>query len=184
MPVEKISFDRTATTEANAVTDATSALWDSAGVSSLIFNSSKASSNALLLSIKADQGITFGIVNSICDMVNRYIQSTSYGKYFKVSFLDTSPFNRDEVGGQYLKMCQVGMPMVSYLAAAYGMPQSDMNNMNYLEDTLLGIKDKFMPLRSTSTMSSADVGNEGGRPEADAGDLSDNGEVAQERDEE
>jgi hypothetical protein len=181
--VDKISFDRSAATEANAVNDATSALWDSAGVSALIFNSAKASSNALALSIKADQGITFGVVKSIEDAVNRYIQAAGAGKNFKVTFLDVSPYNRDEIGGQYLKMCTVGMPMVSYLAATYGMLQSDMNNMNCLEDDLLNIKQRFVPLRSTNTMSSTDTG-EAGRPEAEAGQLSDNGEISQERDEE
>lgn len=180
--VDKISFDRSAAAEANAVNDATSALWDSAGVSALIFNNVKSSSNALALSIKSDQGITFGIVKSIENMVNRYIQSTSFGKNFKVTFLDVSPYNRDEIGGQYLKMCNVGMPMVSYLAATYGMPQSDLNNMNCLEDDFLHIKERFMPLRSTNTMSAEAV--EAGRPTAEAGELSDNGEIARERDEE
>lgn len=183
MPVEKISFDKSNSAEANAVEDATSALFSAAGVSSLLFNSNKSSSNALLLSVKADQGMVYGIVKNIEDVINRYIQSTNFGKYFKVTFLDISPFNRDEVGGQYLKMCQVGMPMVSYLAAAYGMPQSDMSNMNFLEDDILGIKERFMPLRSTNTMSASE--SEGvGRPESGLGEISDNGEIAKEQDEE
>ena len=115
-------------------------------------------------------------------MVNRYIQSLNFGKKFRVTFLDSSPFNRDELGNQYLKMCQVGMPMVSYLAATYGMPQADMNCLNYLEDDILDIKNRFMPLRSTNTMSSDSLA-EAGRPEASAQDLSDNGEISQERDE-
>lgn len=158
MSIDKISFDRTSTPDSNTITEATNALFSSAGVSSLLFSGDKASSNALLLSIKADQSITYGIVQSIADMVNRYIQSTTYGKDFKVTFLDTSPYNRNEVGDQYLKMCNVGMPMVSYLAAAYGMSQADMDNMNFLEDTLLGIKDKFRPLQMASTMSSEEAG--------------------------
>jgi len=182
MDVEKISFDRSTSPESSAVADATSTFWDSAGVSSLLFNNSKASSNALLLSIKADQGITFGIVKNIGDMVNRYIQSKSYGRNFKVNFLDVSPYNRDEVGGQYLKMCNVGMPMVSYLAAAYGLPQADMDNLNYLEDDMLQIKERFMPLRSTNTMSS-DTSGDAGRPTEELGEVSDDGEVTQERDE-
>lgn len=184
MTVDKISFDNTSNTNSNAVADAISALFDSAGVSSLLFNnSSKSSSNALLLSIKADQGITYGVVKSIEDMVNRYIQSLNFGKKFRVTFLDSSPFNRDELGNQYLKMCQVGMPMVSYLAATYGMPQADMNCLNYLEDDILDIKNRFMPLRSTNTMSSDPLA-EAGRPEASMQDISDNGEISQERDEE
>lgn len=74
------------------------------------------------------------------------------------------------------------MPMVSYLAAAYGMPQSDLSNMNFLEDTILGIKERFMPLRSTNTMPAES--QERGRPEAEMGELSDNGELAKEQDEE
>lgn len=179
MSIDKISFDRTSTPDSNTITEATNALFSSAGVSSLLFSGDKASSNALLLSIKADQSITYGIVQSIADMVNRYIQSTTYGKDFKVTFLDTSPYNRNEVGDQYLKMCNVGMPMVSYLAAAYGMSQADMDNMNFLEDTLLGIKDKFRPLQMASTMSS----EEAGRPQQSAENLSDNGEISRERDE-
>lgn len=180
MSVDKISFDRSTSPESTAVADATTSFWDSAGVSSLLFNNVKASSNALLLSIKADQGITYGIVKSIGDMVNRFLQSKSFGRNFRVNFLDVSPFNRDEVGGQYLKMCNVGMPMVSYLAAAYGLPQSDMDSLNYLEDTMLHIKERFMPLRSTNTMSS-DTNGEAGRPSEELGEISDNGEVAQER---
>lgn len=182
MGVEKISFDRSSNPDSSTVSDATESIFSAAGVSSLLFNSSKASSNALLLSIKADQSIVYGIVKSIADMVNRYIQSTTYGKNFKVTFLDVSPFNRDEVGGQYLKMCNVGMPMVSYLAAAYGMSQSDMDNLNLLEDRILNIKERFMPLRTSNTMSSSDNAD-GGRPTSDIGELSDNGEISQERDE-
>lgn len=71
--------------------------------------------------------------------------------------------------------------MVSYLASAYGMPQSDLANMNFLEDDILGIKEKFMPLRSTNTMS-ADS-QDRGRPEAELGEISDNGELSKEQDE-
>ncbi len=82
-------------------------MFTAAGVSSLLFNNDKASANALLLSIKADQAITFGIVKSIEDMVNRFIQSQSYGKNFKVTFLDCSPFNRKELGDMYLKSLSI-----------------------------------------------------------------------------
>lgn len=85
-------------------------LFTSAGVSTLLFNNDKASSNALLLSIKSDQALTYGIVKSIESVVNRFIHSLSYGKNFKVTFLDVSPWNRSEMGDQYLKAAQYGFP--------------------------------------------------------------------------
>ena len=185
MPINKISFERNHAGDTNTIADATSNLFKAAGVSELMFNSDKASSNALLLSIKADQAMTYSIVKSIECMVNRFVKRHSFGKYFKVTFLDCSPFNRKEVGDQYLKACQYGMPMVSYYCASQGLLQDEMDCMNFLEDTVLGIKGRFMPLQSSSTQAAtSDTDGEVGRPTSEIDELSDNGEKSQERDEE
>lgn len=180
MPVQKISFERNHTGDSDTVADAEQNLFTAAGVSSLLFNNEKASSNALLLSIKADQAITYGIVKSIETMVNRFVQRHSYGKNFRVSFIDSSVFNRDEVSKAYLQAAQYGMPTVSYYLATNGISQDAMDGLNFLEDTVLDIKSRFNPLRSSSTTSSSDTT---GRAKSDIGDLSDSGEISQERDE-
>lgn len=190
MPIEKISFERNHAGEANTIEEAEQNLFTAAGVSSLLFNNAKASSNALLLSIKADQAMTYSIVKSIECVLNRFIHRHGYGKYFKVSFLDSSPFNRKEVGDMYLKAAQYGLPTLSYYAASQGISQDELDCMNFLEDTVLKLKDRFVPLRSSSTMSSDDFDGikqtvgETGRPELPADELSDDGEVTRERDEE
>lgn len=72
MDIEKISFDRAGgTNDTDKVSDSENHLWSAAGVSSLLFNNTKASSAALLLSIKSDQAITFSIVQSIELALNR-----------------------------------------------------------------------------------------------------------------
>ena len=181
MPINKISFERSHTGDTDTIAEAEQNLFSAAGVSSLLFNNDKASANALILSIKADQAITFGIVKSIEDAVNRYIQSQSYGKNFKVTFLDCSPFNRKELGDMYLKACQYGVPMVSYYCASQGLSQSEMDCMNFLENEVLEIKKTFIPLQSSSTQSSPSTdGNgatdEGGAPPKDIDELSESGE--------
>lgn len=184
MPINKISFEKTNTGDTDTISDAEQNLFTAAGVSSQLFNNEKASSNALLLSIKADQAITFGIVKSIEDAVNRYIQAQSWGKNFKVTFLDCSPFNRKELGDGYLKACQFGIPMVSYYAASQGLNQAELDCMSFLENDVLGLSQMFRPLQSSSTMSSADGGlgatSEGGAPQKDIGDLTDSGEQTRE----
>lgn len=183
MPIEKISFDKSNAGDTDTISAAEQNLFTAAGVSTLLFNNTKASSNALLLSIKADQAITYGIVKSIEGVVNRFIQSYSYGKNFKVTFLDCSPFNRKEVGDQYLKAAQFGFPTLSYYCASQGVSQAEMDCMNFLEDDVLGLKARFEPLRSSSTMSStSNDGNGAGAPTKDIGDLSDAGEISQEND--
>ena len=178
MEIEKIDFEKSNSGDTNTIADAEQNLFTAAGVSSLLFNNSKASANALSLSIKADQAITFGIVKSIEDMVNRYIQSQSYGKSFKVTFLDCSPWNRKEMGDTYLKACQYGVPMVSFYCASQGLGQAEMDSMNFLENDVLSIKDTFIPLQSSSTQGgdSAAASDEGGAPEKDVDDLTESGE--------
>ena len=183
MPISKISFEKSNTGDVNTVAEAEENLFSAAGVSSLLFNNDKASANALLLSIKADQAITFSIVKSVEDMINRFIQYQSYGKNFKVTFLDVSPFNRKEMADQYLKAATYGMPTISMYAAAVGLNQSELDSMSYLETTVLKLQKTFKPLASSATMSTSNVdidGNgatdEGGAPEKDIGELSDSGE--------
>lgn len=187
MPINKISFEKSNTGDTDTIADAEQNMFTAAGVSSLLFNNSKASANALALSIKADQAITFGIVKSIEDVVNRYIQSQSFGKNFRVTFLDCSPYNRKELGDMYLKACQYGVPMVSYYCASQGLGQAEIDSMNFLENEVLHIKSTFIPLQSSSTQSAeaaadgAGAIDEGGAPEKDIGDLSDSREANRER---
>ena len=180
MPINKISFERTHTGDVDSVAEAEDALFSAAGVSSLLFNNAKASANALLLSIKADQALTYSIVKSIECMINRFIHRHGYGKYFKVNFLDVSPFNRKEAGDLYLKACQFGMPMVSYYCASQGLLQDEMDTMNFLEDDVLGIKKRFIPLQSSSTQSASSGSGDPGRPKSDTDELTEAGEITRE----
>ena len=102
----------------------------------------------MTLSIKVDQALTYGIVKSIEDAINRYIQSQPYGKNFRVTFLDCSPFNRKEVGDAYLKAASYGMPTISYYCASQGLGQAELDSMSFLETTVLGLQDIFKPLQS------------------------------------
>lgn len=182
MPISKISFEKSHTADTDTIAEAEQNLFSAAGVSSLLFNNEKASGNALALSIKADQAITYGIVKSIEDVVNRYIQAQSYGKNFKVTFLDCSPFNRKELADSYLKACQYGIPMISYYAASQGLSQSELDCMSFLENDVLGLTEMFQPLRSSSTLSGSSNGDgkgatdEGGAPEKAIEDLGESGE--------
>lgn len=181
MAIEKISFEKNNTGDVDTVTDAENHLFNAAGVSSLLFNNSKATSNALLLSIKADQMITYNIVKSIECAINRFIQSQSYGKNFKVNFLNCSIYNAKELGDAYLKACQYGIPMISYYAATQGITQGEIDCMNFLENDMLKFTERFKPLQSSATMSGDNSpSGDPGREELPIGELSDSGETSRE----
>ena len=181
MDIDKISFEKSNTGDVDTVTDAEEHLFTAAGVSSLLFNNAKASANALLLSIKADQAFTYEIVKHFQDVINRYIQSLSYGKNFYVNILDVSPFNRKEVGDAYLKAAAYGFPTLSAYAASQGIGQSELDSMSFLEGSVLGLQDMFRPVQSSTQMSSTSVEtngatDEGGAPTKEIGEVSDSRE--------
>lgn len=179
MDIDKISFERSNVGDTNTVADAEEDLFNAAGVSSLLFSNPKASANALLLSIKADQALTYGIVKCIEDMLNRYIQSFSYGKNFRVNFLDVSPFNRKEVGDAYLKAASYGLPTISAYAASQGIGQAELDAMSFLETDVLKLHDMFKPLQNSSQLSASDS-DDVGAPKKELGDVSDSTEKNQE----
>lgn len=188
MKVEKIGFEKSNTGDTDAVAEAEQNMFTAAGVSSLLFNNPRASAGSLLLSIKADQAITFGVVKGIQDVVNRYIQSLGYGKNFHIEFLDCSPFNRKELGDAYLKAASYGMPTISMYCASQGLGQAELDNMSFLETTVLGLQDLFRPLISSSQMSATSANklngkgatDEGGAPVKEAWERTDSGEESAE----
>lgn len=159
LPIEKISFDKSGgTSDSDKISEAENHLWSAAGVSSLLFNNEKASSAALLLSIKSDQSITYSIVQSIECALNRILQSQSLGKNFRISILDISPYNREEMTRQYLDAARYGMPTISMYCVAIGLRPEEIESVNYFENDILGLPKKFTPLQSSNTLSSSSPG--------------------------
>lgn len=181
MPIDKISFERSHAAENDTIANAEQNLFTAAGVSSLIFNNVRASAAALLLSMKADQAITYGIVKHIECALNRYLQSISYAKNFRINFLDVSFVNRKEAGDAYLKAASYGLPTISAYAASQGIGQAELDTMSFLEGTVLELPKMFKPIQSSTQMSSGDLDNkgatdEGGAPQKDTDELTDSGE--------
>lgn len=187
MDIDKIDFEKSNTGDTDKIAEAEQNLFTAAGVSSLLFNNEKASANALLLSIKADQSITYGIVKSIEDALNRFVQSQGYGKNFKINFLDVSPFNRKEVGDAYLKAASYGIPSISAYCASQGIGQAELDGMSFLEGTILELPKLFKPIMSSTQMSntgsdleSKAATDEGGAPTKEVGEITESGEQNQE----
>lgn len=182
MEIDKIDFERSHNGDTNTVADAEQNLYSASGVSSLLFNNEKASANALLLSIKADQAITYGIVKSIGDALNRILHSINYGKNFIINFLDVSPYNRKEVGDAYLKAASYGLPTISAYAASQGIGQAELDAMSFLESKVIKYKELFQPIVSSSQLTSDQLEEEStpGAPKKEMDELTDSGEQSAE----
>lgn len=186
--VDKFSFQSSSTSERNAVVDAENDFWYLSGTSPLIFGSIKAnSSNALLLSVKPDEQIAFGLLIQIQRFFNMKIKKMNLPYSFKIKFLNQSIFNTDEVANRLQKAATYGVAGAKLeYASSIGMSPSDVIGMSFLEDNILKVGDSMFtrPLISSNTLSGGEVGSTSeGRPTNDSKEkpLTDEGEKTSEK---
>lgn len=161
--VTEHSFERNST-DSDVTADSVKQFYNESGVSQLNFNSEKASSSALLESIKNNEAIVFSVLRKIEKWTNRFIKYNE-GKYkFKVQFLNITNHNQSDMFKMYKEAATLGVPCKQALAACLGYTPSDTLAMGQLED-MLDIRDTVFnkPLLSSNTLSSDDAG----RPKSD-----------------
>ena len=174
---EPISFNSGKTNSQNRVQDATTQLFNSLGVSQMLFNAD--STTALKYSIATDEAIVFKLNRQI----ERWITRKFYKKFngaFKVALLDATVFNKNDLIDQLLKLAQYGIPTTAQISALVGMNQADLMSMNFVENDILDIANTFIPLSSSHTQASDTSDSEGGRPQVKDEDLSESGQATRE----
>lgn len=178
--VDTINFAKDKT-ESDNVQEAEREFYTSAGTSSQLFNGDRSSNANLGKSINVDEQDVFTLNRQIERFLNRKIKFEVKGSYkFRAKILDTTVFNQSEVVENYLKSAQYGLPVKLLLCASLGISPSAVMSMSYLENTILDLVNRFIPLSSSHTQSGGEEGKDttdkGGRPESDEDELSDKGE--------
>jgi hypothetical protein len=176
MKIEAVKFDKDRA-DSDGVAKAERDFWSGSGTSQLLFNADKSTSQGLLMSIKTDEEMVFGVLNQITRWLNRYLKFEFSDLMFNVDILHVTHFNRQEMYKMYLEAGQYGLPVKNHLSAVVGLSPIETMNMAYLENDLLKMHEEFIPLQSSHTMSGdEEVGKqkaEDGRPKNDATQTSD-----------
>ncbi|AKQ08537.1 portal protein [Bacillus phage PBC2] len=176
MKIEPIKFEKDRA-DNDGVAKAERDLWSGLGVSQLLFNADKSTSQGLLMSIKTDEEIVFGVLTQIQRWVNRYLRFEFADLMFNAQILHVTHFNRQEMYKMYLETAQYGEPVKNHLSAVIGLDPIETMNMAYLENNLLKMHEEFIPLMSSHTMGAEGVAGvqnaEDGRPKKDATQVSD-----------
>ncbi|MDK2900933.1 MAG: hypothetical protein PWQ45_1519 [Thermosipho sp. (in: thermotogales)] len=148
--------------ELDTLTLAENSIYNSAGVPRMVFNSEKASGAVLNKAISMDESTMFKILRQIERWVNRKLKDENKKIHFKVTFLNITEHNRKDMIDKYKDASTLGLPVKRHFCAALGLSPSDVMNSILLENDVLGITDKFIPLSSSYTQSHDD---KGGRPD-------------------
>lgn len=174
--VTDIGFDKD-TAEADNVEKSTRDYWTQAGVSQLLFNTDQSSSVGLEKSVRTDEAIAFAVLRQVERWVNRRLKFFMSNISFRVNFLDITIFNKQEMFDNAIMAAQYGIPSKMMIGATLGMSPSSIVNMAILENDILGLPDRLIPLASSHTggTTSEDQGGGQGRPKKSDGKIGDEG---------
>lgn len=175
MPVDSVSFDKSATSESDAISDAYSNLMSNAGVSQIMDSSRLTGQSAVKASMMCDvMFATKGIIQQINAFVNERIKLKFPSTVMTMKYTDVTAYTKSERIAELQKACEFGLPFKLELAMMLGQDPLENYAMGWLEDTMgLAITKWMHPLVSSHT---AVAGSDtGGAPTKDDDNLSDEG---------
>jgi len=162
MDVSDITFEKDSI-DRNKVSEATAQYWSDAGVSQLLFSSNdKSTSASLSKALQADEAKAFLMLNQIERWINKYLGQFPAYSNFRVRMLKTSVFNIDEFITSQSAAANSGIPNKMVINAALGGKASSGYANAFLENEILNLQEKWIPLQSAHTI----AGDENGRPKS------------------
>lgn len=168
---KEIEFDSSANDQ-DSVNKAVKSYYDTTGINNMLFSSSD-TTGGLAYSTKTDEMLLIGsggVYRQLERWLNRKFKLLFHGDV-TIQLLDVTGWNIDQKKDEYLKAAQYGVPCRVQLSALMGESQSDMVMLNHLENNILKLTDKWIPLSSSHTASA-------GRPASSDTELSDSAERA------
>ena len=162
---EAISFSNS-NNQRNDVADATTDIYNSAGISHELFNGSS-SGTALTLSIENDSGLIYGVYRQFERWINRYIKLNKFNKSnykFSLFLLDITIYNRDKVTERYKESCTLGAPVIPRWLASLDITPSKIDGAFILQQKIFDFQNNMIPLSTSYTQS----GNSVGKPTNDS----------------
>ena len=169
--VTPIKFDKT-TENLMDLDSAEKSYWNASGVSDTLFGTGIKTGSGLKYSIMVDENRLSGIYTQISTLLTRKMKRISKNNIFKVILPHVTKYNRDEYIDRLLKLSQYGIGSKLELFAILGNTPSEVLGMLLLEDEILDLVNKLIPLQSSHTMTGEDFSNNGvkgstrGRPSA------------------
>lgn len=164
--LDKISFNDNKTNDVNKIAKATEATLNSSGGAQILNSGTISGTTAFTAAIKADSAMAISsLLRQTQAWVNRFLQFRIKNAS-KVKFFDVTIYTKDEFKKTLLNDAQYGLPTKLAINALNGFSEAETLALNFLEENVLGLSSKLVPLQSSHTQS-GDVNSTGGRPKSD-----------------
>lgn len=150
---EVASLGSTVDNVRNDLSTITHLVYNEAGVSKQLFDNDSAIS--IQYSVQNDLALALALLKPVQHWLSFELNSKfkRSGEYFyEINILPISHYNREEMSNLYLKGAQYGFSKF-YAGAALGIKQTDVIALSFVENDVLQLHTKMIPLQSSHTTS-------------------------------
>ena len=172
LPVEPVSFNKDVSSDTVRVQEATETVLNSSGGAQVLNTTKLKTSAAFEAMIKADTEFAISTLlpqtqNWVNSFVANYVNNPS-----KIKFFEVSVYTKDALRKELLENGQNGLPTKLAINSISGFSELDTLSLNYLEEEILKLHERFSyPLSTSYTQSEKESGGQ----EKDIDDLTDDG---------
>lgn len=175
MDVDSVSFDKNATADTNAIADSYQNVVEQTGISQIFDSSRLSGASSVKMSMLADALMaTKGILQQVAAFVNERIRLMYPNSVAYIKFIDVTTYTKEDRIKIIKEAASSGLPVKQEWMILLGYDPLEAMASDWLETKLgLSINKWINPVKTSYTQ----TGNasEGGAPEKDDGDLSDEG---------
>ena len=176
MDIDSVSFDKNATTDTNAISDAYQNIMEETGISQIFDSSRLTGSTSVKMSMLSDALMaTKGILPQVTAFVNERIQMEYPNSVAYIKFIEVTTYTKEDRINKVKDAAALGLPVKQEYMTLLGYDPLETMAFDWLENKLGLAVDKFIhPLVSSYTQSGDS--DTGGAPTKDDGELTDEGE--------
>lgn len=178
IPLDVISFSDDQTTDTTKIQKATKEVLNTSGGAQILNSSTISGAEAFRSATRADTELAISsLLGQISGWTNRML-SYLVSEPAKVKFFEISSYTKDAFKESLQKDLNYGFVSTLAINSLNGFSELDTLALNYLENDVLKLNEKFIPLQTASTRSDS---NETGAKEKSNTQISDEGEETRDK---
>lgn len=173
IPLDVLSFSEDQATDTTKVQNATRSVLNTSGGAQILNSSTISGAEAFRSATRSDTEFAIsGLLGQVQGFVNRML-SYQISTPSKVKFFEVSSYTKDAFKESMQKDLNYGFVSSLAINSLNGFSELDTLALNYFENDVLQVKDRFVPLKTASTSSNA-ISDDGSQTKTEP--LTDEGE--------
>ena len=178
IPLDVISFSDDQTSDTTKIQKATKEVLNTSGGAQILNSSTISGAEAFRSATRADTELAISsLLGQITGWTNRML-SYLVSNPAKVKFFEVSAYTKDAFKESLQKDLNYGFVSALAINSLNGFSELDTLALNFLEQDVLQLHEKFVPYKTASTQSGD---SEGGAPEKSTTEISDSGDETRDK---